>query len=88
LVPLAVEVEQEVTIVAAPGTGKTITLLQFATHFLASNSIAPLYFAKPFAPTHASFRGLKLQLVPAHAPKFARHRLNWVLAVIYLDIIV
>ena len=42
--PLAIEVAPEVTIVAPPGTGKTTTLLQFAGHLLAANSIVPLYF--------------------------------------------
>ncbi|SIN88580.1 hypothetical protein SAMN05443247_00459 [Bradyrhizobium erythrophlei] len=42
--PLAVEVAPEVTIVAPPGTGKTTTLLQLASHALTSNSILPLYF--------------------------------------------
>lgn len=42
--PSALEVAPEVTIVA-PGTGKTTTLLQLATHVLAANSIVPLYFS-------------------------------------------
>ena len=42
--PLAVEIEPEVTIVAPPGTGKTTTLLQLGGHILAANSIVPLYF--------------------------------------------
>lgn len=42
--PLAVEVAPEVTIVAAPGTGKTVTLLQLAGHVLAARSIVPLYY--------------------------------------------
>jgi hypothetical protein len=41
--PLAVEVAPEITIVAAPGTGKTITLLQLATHMLAAGSVVPAY---------------------------------------------
>jgi hypothetical protein len=43
--PSALEVAPEVTIVAPPGTGKTTTLLQLATHVLAANSIVPLYFS-------------------------------------------
>ena len=42
--PLAVEVAQEVTIVAPPGTGKTTTLLQLAGHALDAGSIIPLFF--------------------------------------------
>lgn len=42
--PLAVEVAPEVVIVAPAGTGKTTTLLQFAAHMIAANSIVPLYF--------------------------------------------
>ena len=45
--PLAVEVAPEVTIVAAPGTGKTTTLLQLAEHVLAVGSIVPLYYRLP-----------------------------------------
>ena len=42
--PLAVEVAPEITIVAPPGTGKTITLLQFAGHALAAGPVVPVYF--------------------------------------------
>lgn len=42
--PLAVELAPEVTIIAAPGTGKTTTLLQLASHVLARNAIIPLFF--------------------------------------------
>jgi hypothetical protein len=42
--PLAIEVAPDVTIVAAPGTGKTTTLLQLAGHALTGQSIVPLYF--------------------------------------------
>ena len=42
--PLAVEVAPEVTIIAPPGTGKTVTLLQLASHVLARNTIIPLFF--------------------------------------------
>jgi NACHT conflict system protein len=42
--PLAIEVAPEVAIVAAPGTGKTTTVLQLASKVLSSNSIVPLFF--------------------------------------------
>jgi hypothetical protein len=42
--PLAVEVAPEIAIVAAPGTGKTTTLLQLAGQLLAADAIVPLYF--------------------------------------------
>ena len=42
--PLAVEIAPEIAIVAAPGTGKTTTLLQLAGQLLASGAIVPLYF--------------------------------------------
>lgn len=42
--PLAVEVAPEVAIIAPPGTGKTVTLLQLATYVLARNAIIPLFF--------------------------------------------
>ena len=42
--PLAVEVAPEITIVAPPGTGKTITLLQLAGHVLDTGSVVPVYF--------------------------------------------
>jgi hypothetical protein len=42
--PLAVEVAPEVTVIAPPGTGKTITFLQLAEHMLADAAIVPVYF--------------------------------------------
>lgn len=42
--PPALEVAPEITLVAAPGTGKTTTVLQLARHVLAGKSIVPLYF--------------------------------------------
>ena len=42
--PLAVEVAAEIAIVAPPGTGKTVTLLQLAGHTLAAGSVVPAYF--------------------------------------------
>lgn len=42
--PPALEVAPEITLVAPPGTGKTTTVLQLASHALAGNAIVPLYF--------------------------------------------
>ena len=42
--PAGLDVADEVTIVAPPGTGKTTTVLQLATHVLAGNTTVPLYF--------------------------------------------
>lgn len=42
--PTALEVAQEVVIVARPGTGKTTTLLQLASELIAGRSIVPVYF--------------------------------------------
>jgi hypothetical protein len=42
--PLAVELAPEIAIVAAPGTGKTTTLLQLAGKLLAADAIIPIYF--------------------------------------------
>jgi hypothetical protein len=37
--PLAIEVAPEVTVIAPPGTGKTVTFLQLAEHMLANAAI-------------------------------------------------
>lgn len=42
--PLAIEIAPEVTIVAAPGTGKTTTVLQLARKVLSADSIVPIFF--------------------------------------------
>lgn len=42
--PPALEVAPEITLVAPPGTGKTTTVLQLASHALAGSAIVPLYF--------------------------------------------
>jgi hypothetical protein len=42
--PLVVEMAPEVTIIAPPGTGKTMTLLQLAGYVLARNAIIPIFF--------------------------------------------
>lgn len=44
LLPLAVEVAPEIAIVAPPGTGKTVTLLQLAGHTLDTGLSIPAYF--------------------------------------------
>ncbi len=42
--PPALEVAPEITIVAAPGTGKTITVLQLTRFALSEGTIIPIYF--------------------------------------------
>jgi hypothetical protein len=42
--PPALEVAPEITVVAPPGTGKTITVLQLTRFALAEGTIVPLYF--------------------------------------------
>jgi hypothetical protein len=42
--PPALEVAPEITIVAPPGTGKTVTVLQLTRFALAEGTIVPLYF--------------------------------------------
>jgi hypothetical protein len=42
--PTGLEVAPEVTIIAPPGTGKTTTVLQLATHVLSAKGTVPVYF--------------------------------------------